>query len=47
MIYIRAFQSGGNLGVACAYAVILLVIIGGITLLQMRLSRDSAEKSGL
>ena len=47
MIYIRAFQSGGDLGVACAYAVILLVIIAGITAAQMRMGRDAGEKSGL
>ena len=47
MIYIKTFQSGGDLGMSCAYAVILLVIIAGMTLAQMRMSRDSAEKSGL
>ncbi len=36
MIYIKSFVSGVNLGEACAYAVLLLVIILALTLIEMK-----------
>jgi len=38
MIYIKSFVSGVNLGEACALAVLLLLIILGLTAVQMRLT---------
>lgn len=38
MIYIKSFVSGVNLGEACALAMLLLVIIFGLTVAQMRLT---------
>ncbi len=38
MIYIKSFVSGVNLGEACALAVLLLIIILGLTVAQMRLT---------
>ena len=38
MIYIKSFVSGVNLGEACALAVLLLIIVLGLTTLQLRLT---------
>ena len=46
MIYIKAFQTGVDLGMACAFAVVLLLIIGAFTAIYMRLTRHSDEWSG-
>lgn len=38
MIYMRAFEGTSNFGYACALAVILMIIVGAFTVLQMRAS---------
>jgi ABC-type sugar transport system permease subunit len=45
MIYVKSFLSGGNLGLACALAVILLIIILAFTLIEMKIT-DKLDDGG-
>ena len=45
MIYLRAFSTGGNLGAACAVAVVLFLIIMLLTIIQVNLADKSDDWS--
>ena len=45
MIYLKSFGSSSEMGYACALSVILLIIMIGLTIIQMKLS-DKANDWG-
>lgn len=45
MVYLKAFKAGNNMGYACALAVILLIILIGLSRLQMYMTERSTKWS--